>query len=105
MSTTNQNGLLGQRALVTGATSGIGRAVARRLAGRTPEPRGRRKGSPSGAIRQCGHSFLFLILFPGRHALDGSAEGGGQLVRQLRHLRGHRDIVTGRVARRPGGGS
>jgi NAD(P)-dependent dehydrogenase (short-subunit alcohol dehydrogenase family) len=32
MSTTSQNGLSGQRALVTGATSGIGRAVARQLA-------------------------------------------------------------------------
>jgi NAD(P)-dependent dehydrogenase (short-subunit alcohol dehydrogenase family) len=32
MSTVSQNGLSGQRALVTGATSGIGRAVARQLA-------------------------------------------------------------------------
>src|SRR3954447_19097720 len=32
MSTTSQNGLTGQRALVTGATSGIGRAVALQLA-------------------------------------------------------------------------
>jgi len=32
MSTSNQNGLSGQRALVTGATSGIGRAVALQLA-------------------------------------------------------------------------
>src|SRR4051812_38560544 len=32
MATTTQNGLTGQRALVTGATSGIGRAVAVQLA-------------------------------------------------------------------------
>src|SRR2546427_2975696 len=32
MSTTSQNGLTGQRALVAGATSGIGRAVALQLA-------------------------------------------------------------------------